>query len=132
VKLLTYDFTSKNDTLIDIISLFNGVGNLTLEIEVPLAIHYLIENKSGFAGLSINNKMSTLINNAVQLKIRAKYPQFLIDIPILILPCKGSCNNILPIYEGMAMGFKIHYFFRDNSFNISFSKIRNFFYICFH
>lgn len=165
VQLLTSVFTSKNDTLIAIHSLFNGVGNLTLELEIPLAMHYLIENKTGFAGLSINNKMSTLINNgqsfeksivsndfgfnaminfrgefdaiglklilrnalvygnsplvekffsqpskiffynAVQLKIRAKYQQFVINIPIIIEPFKGSYKNVLPIYAGMSMNF---------------------------
>lgn len=165
VQLLTSVFTSKNDTLIAIHSLFNGVGNLTLEIEYPLAMHYLIDNKSGFAGISINNKMSTLINNGqsfeksivsndfgfnaminfrgefdviglklifrnaivygnnplverffsqpskiffynvVQLKIRAKYQQFVINIPLIIEPFKGSYNNVLPIYAGMSMNF---------------------------
>lgn len=165
VQLLTSVFTSKNDTLIAIHSLFNGVGNLTLEIETPLAMHYLIENRTGFAGVSINNKTSTLINNgqtfeksiisndlglnmminfkgeldiiglklifrnafvagntqlaeklfsqpskyfyynAVQLKIRAKYQQFVINVPLVIQPFKGSYNNIIPVYAGLSMNF---------------------------
>lgn len=67
VQITTSAFASKNDTLLAIHSLFNGIGNLACEIEVPLKLHYFLNDKMGFIALSLNDRVATLVSTGVDL-----------------------------------------------------------------
>jgi hypothetical protein len=62
LSVITSLIASKNDTLRAIHSLFNGIGNLTGDVETPLWFLCLRKYKSDFLGLSFNPRFSTLIN----------------------------------------------------------------------
>lgn len=62
MALLTSIIAAKNDTSLVMHSLFNGFGNLTGDIETPLAVVKLRKFKDDFAGLSLNTRMSALVD----------------------------------------------------------------------
>jgi hypothetical protein len=62
LSVITSLIASKNDSLRAIHSLFNGIGNLTGDVEAPLWYLCLRKYKSDFLGLSFNPRFSTLVN----------------------------------------------------------------------
>jgi len=62
LSISTAIIASRKDTFLAIHSLFNGIGNFTGELETPLFCIPLKHNNINFFGMSINPRVSTLIN----------------------------------------------------------------------
>jgi len=62
LSISTAIIASRKDTFLAIHSLFNGIGNFTGELETPLFCVPLKHNNINFFGMSINPRVSTLIN----------------------------------------------------------------------
>lgn len=62
ISITTAIIASKNDTLLAIHSLFNGIGNFTCEIESPIICLPFHNTNFNYIGLSLNPRASTLLN----------------------------------------------------------------------
>jgi hypothetical protein len=91
LAFLTSLIASKNDTVLAMHSLFNGFGNLTGDIETPLTFVKLRKLKQDFAGLSLNTRVSALVNQQGNIQESTG----LIDMGLnCILKVNGDLENI--------------------------------------
>jgi hypothetical protein len=61
IKINTGIIASKKDTMLAIHSLFNGIGNLSMEFESPLWFCYINRIKKDFIGLSFNPRLNSMV-----------------------------------------------------------------------
>lgn len=125
LSISTAIIASKKDTFLAIHSLFNGIGNFTGELETPIFCIPFKHNNFNFLGMSLNPRVSTLINTGNMFEKSTLNLDVGFNILLKVQDDLGNLSSKLILRNALTWG---NYQFIEKIYNI---KSKAFYYSSF-